>query len=319
MVKQPIKDSKMEMEVAVLYAGGRSKPFKDQADYALWAAEFFQMQMVASATPVLISGKPMNGDVRVMKRVARRLKREWNKYDGFVVTIEPELFLYAANVLHITLGEVGKPVVCLTTAVDAVEGRRLVYSDMGLKANIMNGIQGATASFRGVAVVGGSGVYFPDQVLMEFQRTHLAFESSRGEQIGRVDFGVLLNDIARPRSVQRPDLDLSTSESVVYAALRWSDKEFSWPPKKEWRKDGPSGLILDGGEHLKLSVTKDLPEVPTLLLSDNMAYLYRDGQLTELPGSAPAAAAAHFAWLLGQEGEVNLLRELLSGHNPKRS
>jgi len=303
----------------VLYAGGRAAPFTTKRQYTDWCQSFFEMQMIAEAAPVLVAGNPKLGQVEHALAAAKQIEKLWDDFDGFVVSFAPGAFLYDANLLEIILGEVGKPVVCTTSPTPGGVSEVGEYSDIGLKANLINAISSAAADLVGVGVVMGSMLALASDVIIQEEGEVDVYYPRPGATVARIDFGLVMEKDTKNREITKPNLDLSICSDVYYLNVRINpvaQDNFVWPP----RGAGPQtkGLVIDGGEHLKLSITKELPEVPVLLLAEQVAYLYRKGQLTEITERTPGEAAALFVWLLGNDcAEADLVARL-QAEQPKR-
>jgi hypothetical protein len=270
-----------QKRIGFYYAGGLVSGFPSQAALQRWADEFVELQMVASASATLIVDGRRPVRLSDLKKLARSLQRDWKKRDGFIICFGRSRLLYHANLLATMLGPVGKPVIVTTGSPDPVAGD---YSDLGLRANLVNGALAALADFRGVVVIDGPELISVDRAM---QTADGSIVTTNGA-VGRIDFGIVLDRSAEPRTAGVPTIQANCA-AVAYVEVDGARPVLPGLPRRL------PGLIVDGGHTLSLAVTRQLPKgTPALLLSADAAHLVQRGQISEIDGVTPAAAAARF-------------------------
>ncbi len=276
-------------KIALLYAGGRHTDFANQDSLNRWARQFFEMQMVANPDPILISKKVVPGDVKRLKRVVRRIDRDWNAYDGFVVTVDASTSLFEAKLLESLFQSVGKPVV-VTSAQPLLDGK-VERSDLELKGNILNALVVATKNFSGVGVMYGSLLLEANDVFFKEKKDHVVVHSQTKSPMARVDFGVHLREDLLYRTNNKPITDFSLSDTVVFVDIR---KDLNRLEELSF-DDTVSGIVVCGGHTLQLSITQLFPaQLPVCILTSKTAYLYLDGSLQEVKNCTPQEVAVYF-------------------------
>ncbi|MFH1426433.1 MAG: hypothetical protein ABIG66_03275 [Candidatus Kerfeldbacteria bacterium] len=162
-------------------------------DFLVWFDDFYEVQMVGRVDPYFGLTQDQSATTADVVRACKRIKRDWSKYCGFIITVDPKQHdEYAQAVAHI-LGSIGKPVVVVTSAEDG-EG---TYKDISFKGRIINAVEVATADVSGV-------------LILEDPFLYLANSASSGrlrkKAAGRMDFGFHRSGNAPERNADRPSL-----------------------------------------------------------------------------------------------------------------
>lgn len=288
--------------VALLYLGGRDLPFTSQRELERWCVGFLELFLVAAVQPILVSKKPNPGGIIHLLRAVRFIAREWNRYTGFVITLHRSRFLYAANLMSFMLGIVGKPVIFTTATSNDVEKLHdSQFVDTLLQSNIMNALQAATMNVRGTLVLAGAQMIPATHtiILRAKEKTDERFRSADNQVYGHVDFGIQVTKHALTRNDDRPTPQLHIEERIRYINVNATPEEELFHLIHDVSRDC-TGVIIDGGESLRLSITQELPKkIPVLLVSTEGVHIYEDEKLISIPQLTRYAAAAKFTWVLG--------------------
>ncbi|MBI2410754.1 MAG: asparaginase [Candidatus Kerfeldbacteria bacterium] len=300
-------------QIALLYAGGRQHPLKNQNALNRWNKEFIELEMVATAEPMFIAGHTAPDQPQILQRIARRIQREWNRYDGFIVTMDYAHVLYNANLLAFMLGRLSKPIVISTISHDdlATIAAGAKYPDIGLKASIVNATQMVTAQAAGSFIAFGSSIIPVTHALVSEDKDHPGIypaSSAHGSVGGGyIDFGIQLLENQHALERVKPEIYVAYGERVLYQVLTAGDIKDLQVEKKT------RGLILDS-RHISLPVSaaRLLPKkVPTLVLTSAAVLLYTNGRVTKITGLTPDCAAAKFTWLSGQRSVLAKLKNAM--------
>lgn len=302
--------------VAILYAGGRYLKFNNQRHYSRWFKAFVEMNMVSSATPVLITGEPFPQGYTHILRALRRIHREWSKYHGFVIMLQRDNFLHTAILMNYMLGNaLGKPIVFTTASPEDAIKESGKYNDMGLKANVVNAALAASVNVAGAMVVVG-----PELVPTAHALTIEVPEHERGaggsrervtsidnKTCGRLDFGLQKASLVKELYNRRPDLALEHEENVHWISLNKKnasadDAALTNTLAAELKKAASAkALIIQSADPLPPAIMSQLPKnCPAIITAADGIYLFNRGKVTLVENMIPAAATAKLVWLLGQ-------------------
>lgn len=191
--------------IHLIAVGGQTPPFDEKTNFHNWFNGFFELQMVVAAQPYFIPYRPDQPYGEQWAKVGRYLRREWASVQGVVVLLPPEQLDVAARYLSLMLGPVGKPVVCIASLGSTADEAVFRYQQLNLHTNTVNASQVAVGPCSGVMIVNGT------EILLQ----HGVEQSTI---VGRVDFGVKLNEHAILRNETWPHGPFSASDHV-----RWMD------------------------------------------------------------------------------------------------
>lgn len=281
--------------IALLHASGYDFPFGNQKALNIWAKQLDEFSIIADIHPLLVSvpAHPHNGGF--ISRIARRIVREWNKYDGFIVLLDQRSFIFVNHLLSMMLGNIGKPVLCITSlyTVDYTKQTKQQYNfiDMDLRTHILNAVQISTLDVSGV-VVPLEGLIIPAEYCVQDPTSKQFHIRSRdGEEYGWFDFGVQVCSNIPKRSRNCP----SNKNIIDFSTLYFVDAEYQQHisiPR------GAKNIIIYSTQSLPLSIMSVLPSKATaLLVGSDALYIYSNGQILPLEHAEhPQAIAAWFSW-----------------------
>lgn len=307
--------------IAILYLGGRIQSLKNQAAFERWMQQFAELSLVGNIDPVLLQGAvfddpktPQGQEVMYCQRAARRMHRDWNAYDGFVVVLPFERSVFMANMIARMLPNAGKSIVCTTTLHSEEHIDDSEYTDIHLRANMVNALQVAStaAVAQSVFVTGTDIIEIPRAIFSETGN----IVSQDSLPIGRIDFGAhFVEAKGKPdsRTLQRPQLHMPERQDVVYryfSSRSHPIEELEAHPLPQQTH----AVILRAESELSLKVISQIPsQVPVLLITPDHMYLSLDGEMHELSvdkrqGDAVAAA---LVFALEEGNDITALSKIL--------
>lgn len=285
----------------MLYLGGAAEPFKNRRACLDWFQSFSELGLIGTVDSTVISTVKKDApNVSHLQRALRRIDREWTKYDGFVVTLPYDEYLYYANILSYMIGEsVEKPVIWATSLHFRDFEDRPDMLDVQLMTNILNATVIASSGVAASAVVGGNEIVSAMHARLDIIDDKDILRSVDGSLVGRLEFGVRLSDNVRMGDGARPIFDLEIDQKVE----RLHMDENPTDALARLRSFDGSGVIVDGGERLDLSILKQVDEeTPALFVSGETVVLRESAQMHTIEHLTPESAAAKFLWLFGREG-----------------
>lgn len=280
--------------IKIYYAGGLESEHLSREQISRWFDEFDELQILAevSVSPIRVS----EGSLGWLAALARRIIRDWNSFDGCVVSFTPDFFIIGSTILQQLMPEAGKPVVCVSAPLTSQHDN--AYGEILYKASMLNAVQVALSDVAGVLIQRGNTLVGVEQ--------NDDMSDGKLVTVGSIDFGIQLQKNRAKRSRVKPAPSAMKFDTVSYvrAGSRQARTE-------ELARAQAKHFIIDGGARLQLGVEKQVPAGKTaLLLSEQAAYLYMDGSLREVDAPTRAIAAARYVVALESGGESALEQQL---------
>lgn len=187
--------------IAIVYLGGREKPFRSQGAFGRWMNGCAELRLVVQATAQFIGDAPSQLSPALFLKAVRGISRDWKRFDGWVVILPQESLQFGAALFAYVFGHIGKPVICIAPplhipppVVKRMGGRQKQQkkvlkgpdADALLQQQVAAAAQAAVSDIAGVALLRG------DTLLHPIKHTLL----------GSVHFGVQLHQRTPQRSSQ---------------------------------------------------------------------------------------------------------------------
>ena len=290
--------------IAVLHASGSDFSFRNHNELQAWSEQFTELTLIADITSLLVSVPASPSNAGFVTRVARRLIREWNKYDGFIVVLDRHSFLFTSQLLGMMLDDVGKPVVMMhpqrvAESLSVYAQRQMI--DRVLRTQLLNAVQLATEDISGVLLLESLS---NNQVTLAYQGVGFAIRALDGTSYGWIDFQVHFESQIPRRSMQRPQKEDIIDFSRLALALVKSNNH-----GVHVSISNDAGVaIVRADDALPLSVVELLPPGCTaLLMAPDAAYVYANGNIIPVDHVHESAEmlAAQFAVLLWQQPQLS--------------
>jgi L-asparaginase len=296
---------------------------RSEPDIARWLDEVPELRIIADLDPVFIfdgSGQAISPDIWI--QLARQIKKHYAQYDGFVIMHAFDSMVYTGAALSFMLQNLGKPVILTgaqeNTNDDTDEGANLGgFRRLGIRANLINAVQVATMDIAEVCIMFGNR-------LMRATRTHrnqndpVNIFDSGSDTLGKVDFGIKLNEVRQRRRRTGLLVRAEISSDVVVTGIH---------PGMQ-----PQALLSSIGANVAGAI---LPANLMRLPKSEWAELNRQAQARKLPLILPGfaehipaslqylvpvprmieeVALVKVMWVLGQTRSINQARELMTAN-----
>lgn len=287
--------------ILALYLGGARQPFSNRGASTKWFTDFIELQMVANVDFAVITLGKKETEIPHFQRALRRVQREWNKYDGFVLSLPYSDYIYHSNIVSYMLGaSVEKPIVFTTSLEFSDFKERADMQEIHLMTNMLNAAVVASTGLAGSTVVGGKNIVPAAHAQHTIIDGKDIIDSLDGVAYGYIDFGVQLADDVSMGDGSKPTLSLDVGEGVERFRLAGDAAVVSDELARLQAFSGRAAII-EGGADLSLSLTQKLPEnVPALMIADQTLLLYEKEKLSPVEQLTPASAAAKFLCLFGK-------------------
>lgn len=310
--------------IALLLCGGTSlldnsgvvRDIRKASDVAAWMAQMPELHLIADVKPVfLYGGTAFDVEPSWWQSIVKTVVKQYKSVDGFIVTQPIDAIPYTAAALSLMLRNAAKPII-LTGAPDITKAgakRGQSPSEVGIRANLVNALQVAVHENATVSVLYGNRLVRAATVLRRSEPTANLFESAAVEPMGRMDFGLKLEQdkqgrgrggikaltnlktrIAHltvvPSAVQDPLQSLTAQQLdgvfVSGQALSWPSPFLDRVVAAAKARKLPVGVYT----HAAIPATKDY-------------YV--------LSNMTPAMALVKFMWVLGQTTDHRAAQKLL--------
>jgi len=294
-----------------------------EADIVKWLDEVPELRIIADLEPLFIfdgSGEVISPDVWI--QLAQQIKKRYAYYDGFVIMHTFDPMVYTGAALSFMLQNLGKPVILTgaqenTSADQTADASLGGFRRLGIRANLINAVQVATMDIAEVCVMFGNR-------LMRATRTHRnqadsvnLFDAS-AETLGKVDFGIKLNEVRQRRRrtglLVRSDIKPGVVVTGVHPGMQ---------PRAILSSIGAnvSGVIIPDNitkftknELVDLNRQAQARKLPLFLLGYSelipAAYQY----LITVPAMVEEVALVKVMWVLGQARSISQIKELMTAN-----
>lgn len=317
--------------VRLLFAGGTALTARQSTgsrvrsarDVPQWMKNAQELNIVADIEAgFLSSGQGGHLQPALWELMANQIAKEYNRYDGFVITHDIETLHYTAPALACLMANTGKPIVLTASPYDLLkrgtpEPIRALFNaqrGFGIKDNLLNALQIAVADVAEVCVIFGNQIHRALELNRSHEPTLTYFTSLSGKLLGRVDFGLkLFPPIARRQTGPvkfQTKLETSLTTVDIHPGI-------------------PLEQLLKALERPGRAVLVKVEELTTLPAPLNQALLqqarqgrpvviYRAHGLTERGGAFPTLVNLPYhtayvlcLWALGQTRNPAQLKKLL--------
>jgi L-asparaginase len=294
-----------------------------EADITRWLAEVPELRIIAELEPLFVydgSGQVISPEI--WGRLVQQIKKRYAHYDGFVIMHAFDSMVYTGAALSFMLQNLGKPII-LTGAPENIPDDSAAETDLGgfrrlgIRANLINAVQVATMDIAEVCIMFGNR-------LLRAARTHRNPTDSAnifefdGEPLGKVDFGIKLNEVRRRR--RRTGLLVRagmTSEVVVagiHPGMRLQSLLSSIGPKM-------AGVILpvhaakySKQEWSELNRQARQRKLPLFLPGFVERLPAALSYIIPMPPMVEEVTLVKAMWVLGQTNSIGQIRELVTAN-----
>lgn len=289
--------------LSIFYAGGQFFPLREHTKSDAWLKELLSVGLVAISDAVLITRDPFPKGILHLARTAQRVFEKWNKYHGFIIILERTNFLYFAAILSFMLGRLNKPVVFSCPPGDSLAVETLKYSDIILRASLVNAALTASGKMSGTVITVGEEL-IPVTHAIFFQKFDDISEqlvegmtSADMLSAGWIDFGLKRNptSIAEKKNLlpSAPQLHLEIADDVPL--LHFED----YPTLQDLQAALPDIVIIKSKVQTAFR-RESIPENKTVLLLEPEVLLSHNGEWSSIHWMTEETARAKFVWLVAQ-------------------
>lgn len=170
-------------------------------------------------------------------RISKLIAKNYDKYDGFVITHGTDTMAYTASALSFTLQNLGKPVVITGSQ---IPGNQI---ETDARRNFVNAVRLATMDVSGVMVV------FDEEVILGSRSSKVseskldAFETINWDDLGEIRIDIRLSDEHKPRHSRPLNLQTGFEDNIAVITLF---PQMTPSTLKAIISTGIKGLILRG-------------------------------------------------------------------------
>jgi L-asparaginase len=200
--------------------------------------------------------------------IARIIEKNYDTYDGFVITHGTNTMAYTSSALSFSLQNLGKPVVLTGSQIPG----NLIETDA--RRNFVNAIRLATMDISGVMVV------FDEEIMLGARASKVseskldAFETINWDDLGEIRLDIRLSDEHRPRHNRPLNLRAGFDNNIVVITLY---PQMNPMTLKAALHEGVGGVILRGYgaggiSYAYLDILKDLKKrkIPVVISTQCM-------------------------------------------------
>ncbi len=218
------KQTSKRPKVLILFCGGTIVMAKteqgildmidrDQAVQALLNIEL-RIQGIADLTVEYVDNiDSSNITAQHWDTIAKVIDKNYDKYDGFVITHGTNTMAYTSSALTFSLKDIGKPVVLTGSQ---IPGNQI---ETDARRNFVNSIRLATMDISGVMVV------FDEEIILGARASKVseskldAFETINWDDLGEIRLDIRLSDQHRPRHNRSLKLQTGFDENIAVITL----------------------------------------------------------------------------------------------------
>lgn len=322
--------TRQRKRVLLLFGGGTSLIHRDgsvrevssSATMEEWLRQIPELGLIAAVEPqFLYNGGAFDVQPGWWQKITQTILKHYRAFDGFIVTQAVDAIPYSGAALSLMLGHVGKPVVITgSPEIERVKigrvkkGKWWQGGEIGIRANLINAAQVATLDIGEVAVLFGNRLLRAGTVIRQTEPSLNVFDSVGVAPLGRVDFGLKLENHRRRRSTRIPKAQMAIKSRVLQVAIVPSTAPLVLPELDPHKIDG---LLLSGQPFSAPAGTlerfrrhaEERAGVPIAVYArwprKRMQGLFFVSNVTS------ATALVKFMWALGQTAEPKKLQTLL--------
>lgn len=251
--------------------------------------------------------------------LAKKIKENINKYDGFVITHGTDTMAYTASAISFALHNIDKPIV--------FTGSQKPITDIPSDAsnNLINAVIVASKFKTGASIVFGPKILRANRSTKVSESTLDAFDSPMVSPLGIISLEPLITSSYLPKIKKTSSFNMTFDPNIAVIKIipGLSHKNLNYIINKDFH-----GLILEGfgpGNIPKtllpfLGKAKD-QNLPVIILSQCIKgvarmQLYKVGKDALKAGAIPGedmtieAASTKLMWLLSQTQDINKIRQL---------
>lgn len=191
-----MRRTKKVKRILLLFCGGTisMKKNKDTGslDIAHGSEQFFQLEPrigeLANITVKFIDNiDSTNMTHKQWEKLVREIEKNYDKFDGFLVTMGTNTLGYASSALSFALAGIGKPVVFTGAQIPA----EIISTDA--RNNLVNALRVATMDLGGVFVVFGSKLILGCRAKKVSESELDAFKTFNDSDFGEIAIGIKIN------------------------------------------------------------------------------------------------------------------------------
>lgn len=295
--------------VLVLYTGGQFLPMQQHLMHDRWLHDFLVWGLVTFADTAFVTRDPFPRGTQHLLQTAKRIQDDWRKYHGFVVILERTAFLFYAALLSFMLGDVSKPIVFTCPPGDSMDAERERYSNINVRASVVNAALAACGKQAGTLMIVGSelissthATFFQnfDDVSEHLVEDIIAADNAHA---GRIDFG--LQEGKKACSGRKNFLDLYLAHAADIPVLHYED----YLDLRALLAVLPQDAMVKSRTATDLSREQLLAKTTLLLLEPDALSLFSNGAWTPITWMTPETAMAKFVWLHGQRSDQRFVKE----------
>ncbi len=208
--------------IALLFAGGTQLTAESRAwervakpaDVDRWLSHVPELQVIADLEPVFVTGKPAGAiGPDEWLALAAAVRTAARTVDGVVVIHGLESINYTAAALSLMCRSLPFPVVLTGSSPTAATAQ------LGMRTNLINALEVATADLAGVCVVFGNRIMRGSRVELALLGDSLQATTDDGALLGRIDFGTRLANGRLRRGARKPRWDIHLDPGVAVMAV----------------------------------------------------------------------------------------------------
>ena len=150
-----------------------------------------------------------NMSPREWERIVSAVEENYEKYDGFVVTIGTNTLAYASSAVSFAMQNLGKPVVFTGAQIPA----EAISTDA--RNNLVNALRVSSMNLSGVFVVFGSKIMTGSRAKKLSESELDAFGTFNESDFGEISIGIKLNQQNLGRHNNKPDFKNGFNDNIV--------------------------------------------------------------------------------------------------------
>ncbi len=295
-----------------------------KSDIIPWMKNVSEIKMMAEVdTCFIFGGEASDVGAGQWSALAETIKKNYAKYDGFVITHGIETLPYTAAMLSFMLQNLGKPVILTGSPIPSKEEASAEilqsifknFRGLGVKANLINATQVAISDIAGVLVIFGS------RIISGTKAEGLSLYSDDKEKekykvIGKIDFGLTLYDVKAKRNNKKPFIKESVDPKVsIFDFHPGMDTSLL---KNILEKD-VHGLII------KTQSTSFFPEavyamlkkalknkIPIVIYSTGGFKRVKEGDFIYVENMNLITTVVKLMWILGQTKSMKTVKKMMA-------
>ncbi len=297
-------------KIALIFATGtvlsslksRSIVFVDtESDIPKWLEAIPEIGLIADIEPHYFLSESATFSYDHTMQLSEKIHQLSGLVDGLVILMRTESIVAQATLLNFLNQNLTIPVILTGSVVSPQALTEGVLSEpfkksvaLSLKSNVINAIQVATRDFHGFGIMYGNRLIEPIRAKRENIENLNVFSSVDGKYVGRVEFGISLNQPKKSETQTQHFSAFSPNITVL-------DSAFLTTGSLQGLKTDAVIIKVKENERLSLELSEALRSLKQSVILYNYWYVLEHSGLVTVSRLTESSLLAKLMWLLSEK------------------